>query len=283
MIGFLIKKTFFDIWDNLLKIALVNIGFIASLAFLVFIPGLVVNIAVPLAILANLVGVLWLFIYFQATAFTVRSVSDYASFGFADFFNNVKIAVKPGLALGLPVFVLFFLNIFTTEIDGQMHFISLITVIFQFYLTMPNPYVGILMAAVIFWALVVAVLSLQWFFPIRARLDTKLSKVFKKCFIIFFDNPGFSLFCFIHDVVILGLSLFVAFLIPGTAGVQLYQDEALRLRLLKYDWFEDNPEAVAEAQARRKKPKVPWEVVLIDEREKTGTRTFRNFIFPWKD
>jgi hypothetical protein len=51
------------------------------------------------------------------------------------------------------------------------------------------------------------------------------------------------------------------------------------LRLLKYDWLEANPPP----EGSRKRRPIPWDVILIDEREKTGSRTFRNFVFPWKD
>jgi hypothetical protein len=71
------------------------------------------------------------------------------------------------------------------------------------------------------------------------------------------------------------LSVLLVFLLPGPAGILLFLDQGLRLRLLKYDWLEANPEA-----DRRK---IPWEALLIDEQEKTGTRSFRSFIFPWKD
>jgi hypothetical protein len=75
-------------------------------------------------------------------------------------------------------------------------------------------------------------------------------------------------------LILIIISALTAFLIPGPAGILLYLDEALRLRLLKYDWIESHP-----GEGRR----IPWDALLIDEREKTGTRSFRNFIFPWKD
>jgi hypothetical protein len=134
---------------------------------------------------------------------------------------------------------------------------------------------GLLLAAVIFWTLVVLVLSLQFLFTVRARLDTKILKVIKKCFIIFFDNPGFSIFTFIHNVLMMGISILLAFLFPGPAGILLFLDEGLRLRLLKYDYLDANPEA--------NRKKIPWDALLIDERERTGTRSLKSFIFPWKD
>ena len=36
MFGFLIKKAFFDMWDNLLKIVILNLGFILLLALVGF-------------------------------------------------------------------------------------------------------------------------------------------------------------------------------------------------------------------------------------------------------
>ncbi len=134
---------------------------------------------------------------------------------------------------------------------------------------------GIFAAAVVFWTVLIIVLAFQFFFAIRARLDKKLKKVIKKSFIIFFDNPGLCIFSFIITIIILVVSFFLAFLAPGPAGVLLFLDEALRLRLLKYDWLEAHPEA--------NRKKIPWDELLEEEREKTGTRSFRSFIFPWKD
>ena len=257
MIGFLIKKNFFDLWDNLFKIAIINIGFIASLAFPVFVPTLLTQVPV-LGMGAMLIGILWCFVYLSAAALSLRSLSDYGNFGFADFLANLKIIWPMGLILGGIAFL------------GVL----LCTVVIPFYLSM-NSMFGLLLAAIIFWTLVVAVLALQFFFTVRARLDAKFSKIIKKCFIIFFDNPMFCIFALIHNIVVLALSALVAFLFPGPAGVLLFLDEALRLRLLKYDWLEANPDA-----PRRQ---IPWDALLIDERERTGTRSLKSFIFPWKD
>ena len=257
MIGFLIKKNFFDLWDNLFKVALINIGFIASLSFPVFIPPLLASVPI-LGMGALLIGILWCFIYLSAAAMSLKLVSDYGNFGFVDFFRNLKTIWPVGLFLGGIVFL------------GYI----LCTVVIPFYLSMESM-IGLLLAAVIFWTLVVACLALQFFFAVRARLDTKLVKVIKKCFIIFFDNPMFCIFSFLHNLVILALSGFVAFLFPGPAAILLFLDEGLRLRLLKYDWLEANPEV--------NRREIPWDALLIDEREKTGTRSLKSFIFPWKD
>jgi len=257
MLGFLIKKNFFDQWDNIFRIIFINIGFLVSLAFPVFVPSLFVSLPI-MEMLLMLIGFLWCFVYLSAAALSLRSISDYRSFGFVDFFSNLKSAWPPGLFLGGIVFV--------------GHFA--VTMVIPFYLSM-HSLLGILLAAVIFWAMIVSLLSLQFFFAIRARLDTNLFKVTKKCFIIFLDNPLFCVFTLLHNLLVLALSAFVAFLAPGPAGILLFLDEGLRLRLMKYDWLEANPGA--------NRRKIPWDEVLFEEEEKTGSRSLRNFIFPWKD
>ncbi|MDR0525220.1 MAG: hypothetical protein LBG90_05040 [Spirochaetaceae bacterium] len=257
MIGFLIKKTFFDLWDNLFRVALINLGFIASAAIPIFIPSFLPSDSI-LGLAVFGIGVLWCVIYLAAAALCLRSLSDYGTFGFGDFFRHLKQAWLPGLGMG-----------------GVVCFLAILgSVAIPFYLGMES-LIGLLLGAVIFWTMVISLLALQFFFPIRARLDRNLLKVLKKCFLIFFDNPFFCIFSLLYSLVTLVLSTFLAFLVPGPAGMLLYLDEALRLRLLKYDWLEAHPEA--------NRRKIPWDAILIDEREKTGTRTLRNFIFPWKD
>ena len=269
MIGFLIKKNFFDLWDNLFKAVLINLGFIASIAFPIFVPQLFASIPI-LAMGTLLIGLLWCFVYLSAAALCLKNISDYGSFGFADFLASIKKIWPAGLIAGGMVFLAFLL----------------ITVVIPFYLSMESM-IGLMLAAVIFWTIVTAVLALQFFFAVRARLDNRMVGVIKKCFIIFFDNPLFCIFSLIHNILALSVSMFLAFLFPGPAGVLLFLDEGLRLRLMKYDWLEANPQVPEAADAGSSqgagRRKIPWDAILIDEREKTGTRSLRNFIFPWKD
>ena len=257
MIGFLLKKTFFDLWDNILKIILINLGFIVSFSFPVFIPALLVKIPV-LSICAMIIGIFWCTVYPSAAALSLKTISDYGSFGFIDFFKNLKTAWPAGLVLGSFVFL------------GYI----LIAVAIPFYINMSSM-TGLLLGAVIFWTLIAAILTFQFFLAIRARLDFNIVKIIKKCFIISFDNPMFCVFSLFHNLLVSVLSIPMAFLFPGPAGILLFLDEGLRLRLLKYDWLEANPDSV-----RRK---IPWDIILMEEREKTGERSLKNFFFPWKD
>jgi hypothetical protein len=260
MIGFLIKKTFYDLWDNLFRIVVLNVGFVAIMAFPVFIPPLAAKFfnSTALETALSVLGILCCFIYLSAAALCVKPVSDYGFFGFADFFRNLKKAWRPGLVMGFFALLLYLA----------------VSVIIPFYIGIESP-VGLVLASIVFWLAVFSLLSFQFYFTVYSRLSENLFNALKKCVLISFDNTGFSFFCLIHNLVVLIFSVVLAFLFPGPAGVLLYLDEALRLRLLKYDWLEANPEV--------NRRKIPWDALLIEEREKTGTRTFKNFIFPWKD
>ena len=258
MIGFLVRKTFYDIWDNMFRIILLNLGFIISLTIPILLPGV---IPIP-PIVIVVIGVFWCSVYLAAAALSVKAVSDYWVFGFADFVANLKAGWPAGMIMGLMCLLGFLV----------------VKIIIPFYLEL-NSLIGLLLGALIFWVLVLALVSFQFFFAIRSRLDTKPKKIFKKCFIIFFDNPWFSIFSLLYTLATLIVSLVFALLLPGPAGLLLFLDEGLRLRLMKYDWLEANPPPVDSPRRQN----IPWDVILIEEREKTGTRTFRNFIFPWKD
>jgi len=149
-----------------------------------------------------------------------------------------------------------------------------VSFVIPFYLSIQS-LVGLLLAAIVFWTTIFAILSFQFYFTVYARLGSKVMKSFKKCMIISLDNSGFSIFSLLHNIAALILSIVFVFMFPGPAGILLFLDEALRLRLLKYDWLEENPGA--------NRRKIPWDALLIEEREKTGTRSLKNFIFPWKD
>jgi len=260
MIGFVIKKTLYDLWDNMFKIVILNLGFIAVVSIPIFLPVLAAKYFDSTALEMGLsaFGILICSVYLASAAVTIKSISDYSSFSFGDFLRNFKTTWPAGLVMGFFVFLLFLV----------------VTVILPFYLGMEFP-LGIVFAAIVFWVTVFALLSFQFYFTVYARLGSNIRKSVRKCMIISLDNSGFAFFFLIHNLIVLIISIVFVFMFPGPVGIFLYLDEALRLRLLKYDWLEANPDA--------NRRKIPWDALLIEEREKTGTRSLRNFIFPWKD
>jgi len=260
MIGFFIRKTLYDLWDNMFKVVVLNLGFLAATAIPVFLPALAARFipSTALEMALSAFGILVCSVYLAASAFSIRAISDYGSFSFGDFLRSFKAAWPAGLVMGFLIFLLY----------------MVITIIFPFYLSIESLF-GLVFSAIVFWVTIFGLISFQFYFTVYVRLGSKINKSIKKCLIISLDNSGFSLFVLLHNTVVLIISIVFVFLFPGPVGVLLYLDEALRLRLLKYDWLENNPGA--------NRRKIPWDAILIEEREKTGTRSLRNFIFPWKD
>ena len=261
MIGFLLKKTFYDLWDNMFKIVLLNLGFLACCAIPVFLPlltGKFIESAV-IDFIIYILGILLCSVYLAAASFTIRIISDYGSFTFGDFLRSFKTAWPAGIVMGCFVFLVFVIVRFVLE----------------FYFIIMGNLLGFALGMLIIWTTIYAFLSFQYYFTVYSRLGGKIIKTFRKCMLISLDNTGFSIFLIFHNFFAMIISLVLAFMFPGPVGILLYIDQALRLRLLKYDYLEENPEA--------NRRKIPWDALLIEEREKTGTRSLKNFIFPWKD
>ncbi|MDR2659121.1 MAG: hypothetical protein LBC27_03930 [Spirochaetaceae bacterium] len=259
MIGFLLKKTFFDLWDNALRLAVVNIGFAVSVLFFLLIHW-ILEIFAPIPSVVSAVifflGVLWCSAYLAATAMCVRKISDYASFGFNDFLDSLRSVWMCGIFYGIFVCISSIVFVF----------------IIPFYLLL-NSAAGLLIASFFFWTFAALITVFQYFFPVRARLSVKTTNIIKKCFLLFIDNPLFFIGTICLTLVIFIISMFTAFLLPGPAGILLFLDEALRLRLLKYDWLEQNAGSKY----------IPWKTVLNEDREKHGKRALNSLLFPWKN
>jgi hypothetical protein len=256
MFGFLVKKAFFDMWDNMFRIILMNLGYILVLG--VFWGAIELASIAPLSIGLLCVGVALLAVYTGAVSRMCSDIADYKQPGFADFLGYVRESFPSSLLLTLIVVV----------------YVFVISVAFRFYGGM-NSLVGPLAVALLFWVTIAWILASQYFFPIQSRLDRKFRKIFRKTFLVFFDNPGFSIGLFLVAVVIFIVSVLTALLLPGIASVLLWWNVAFKLRMYKYDWLEKNP-----GENRRR---VPWDALLIEDRERVGKRTLKGLIFPWKE
>jgi len=259
MIGFLIKKTLYDLWDNMFRIVLINLGFFICTA-IPLLPALLPSIfgSNLFLLIFAVFGSFICSIYLATAALTIKSISDYGNITFQDFFRNIKKALPAGIAMFVFLFIIYIV----------------LTIVIPFYAAMSSIF-GLIISALLIWVVIFAFLSFQFYFPVYSRLGMSIIKSFKKCMLISLDNTGMAIFLLIHNILALLVSIVFVFMFPGPAGVLLYLDEALRLRLLKYDYLEAHPEA--------NRKKIPWDALLIEEREKTGNRTLKNFIFPWKD
>lgn len=258
MFAFLIKKSFFDMWDNFIGSVLINFGFVLLMAIPFALPFTMADTLPVLTLVVLGVGIVLLFLYAGAASMAARDVAEYEGLEWKKLWSYFKETWVTSLIFGVINVVMVFL----------------LSIAFPIYTGMGNIF-GMAAAAVLFWAYVVWLLAAQFFFPVRAQLDTSFGKILKKCFILFFDNTAYAIGSFIVMVFLAVVSVLTAFLIPGLMGVLIWMQDGIKLRLYKYDYLEDNPEA-----SRRT---IPWDALLVEDREKVGKRSFKGMIFPWKE
>ncbi len=258
MIGFFIKKAFFDGWDNLIGMVLFNIGymFLAFVSIYIIMAALSMHLMIGFVVLA--VVLLLFSIIAGGTAEVVHNYSDYKHDAWSAFKSGLKRNIRHSLLLF--AVVLFFV-------------ITLYPVI-PFWFSQIGGIAGGIAGIVLVWIDVAIVLALPYYFPLMNLLPAdRPLKTLKKCLIVLADNMAFSLFFLLYSVICIAITVFTLGLIPGVVGLQLAGQDAMKLRMFKYDYLETE-------NADRKH--IPWEDLLYDEREKVGPRSLKSMIFPWK-
>lgn len=257
MIGFLIKKAFFDFWDNMLVVLVMNLGFILVSAASIYLPSLLSFNSVTFLV-GVVVAIILFNVFAGCVARTVKELADYQKVTFRQFFGYLKDMLKPSLFMSLAMLVQVVVLLF----------------VFPFYFQ-TGGLLGWAAISVLFWVSVTFWLSLQYFMPLYTRIEGNIRKTLKKCFLLFFDNTWFSIVLGVGSIVILAASFFTAFLLPGITTIYLWANVAFKLRLRKYDYLEENPGA--------NRRKIPWNTLHHDEKEKVGPRTLKGMFFPWKE
>ncbi len=258
MFGFLIKKTFFDLWDHFLPAIIVNLGCIVLLSIPLLLPSVAAGGGTAAAIAVLCAGVFIVFIFLGGVYSIAGEITNYATPTWGTFITGVKTYLPVTVTLG----------------GIAIAHVFLITVGIPVYLAMNNA-VGLIAVAFLFWMSVIWVVTAQYVLPVRGRLDRNLKKVLKKSFLLSFDNVLFSVAVALGSVVIIAISVFTALLFPGIMGLAIWHHGAVKLRLYKYDYYEENPEA--------SRSDIPWDALIFDDRERVGPRTLRGMIFPWKE
>ncbi|MFP4153462.1 MAG: hypothetical protein ACLFR8_02375 [Alkalispirochaeta sp.] len=258
MFGFLIKKSFFDLWDNFLPAILANLGGIAIAAIPLVLPSVVSAGGAAVSIAVLIVGVFLTFVYLGGVYALAASITDYVSPAWQSFTEGITSYLGVTLPFGAVAVV---------------HAI-LISVAIPVYSALGNLF-ALLALAFLFWMSVIWFLTAQYVLPVRGRLDRRFSTVLKKSFLLSFDNVMFTIGVGFGSIVIIAVSFFTAFLFPGIVGLAIWHHAAIKLRLYKYDYLEEHP--------AEKRTDIPWDVLLYDDRERVGKRTLRGMIFPWKE
>lgn len=263
MFLFYLKKNFCDGWDNMMSLLLPNILIVLIAVATFFSTHFLITTMPTLAITIQIVGVF--LIFFAIFAFG-KSAAQIANFKTPTFKSYLSQFIDLKVWKDCILFAL--LNVL---------FIVVGVVGIPFYLRQ-SEIGGIFLAALLFWFLLIVLLSLQWFIPIRVLLKNNFLKSLKKCFIIFFDNPIFSILVFLYTILLSVLSVLLFFMLPGFTGVLLAPVNALKLRLYKYDWLEEHPELTPQERKH-----IPWYELIADDNETIGPRTFKSFFLPWKE
>lgn len=274
MLGFFFKKNFYDGWDNVLFIFVPNL--ILDVFFLIggglFYLGTKVNgtagiiiwgCTVLLVITAgSILSLAW--------AESAAKIADYESAEIKPFFTSLKTCIKDGILYGIVLFAVFI--------------ISAAGIIFYFRPVSGAtlPFIGLMAGSVFFWIMLTIISALFWYPSLRAIMHNPFKKSIKKCFIILFDNIGSCVVLGIYNIFLLIISIVMVGLAPGLGGIGLSRVNFLRILLKKYDYLE-----IAEKEAAGKKPvfrnKIPWQELLKEDIEITGSRSIKSFFMPWKE
>ena len=259
MIGFLIKKGFFDFWDNMLIVGLMNIGYLIPLGLIYL--AVALSAAEYSTILCTVILIIAMLV-FSLYSLGVNAIT----FGFTHYKKRGFAAIKEALRFHWGHALLHF---------GICLLIGFTAVfIIPFYFAIGN-YFGIILGMVIFWVIVALVLAIQYFFPLCFHMEAdRPFKTLKKCFLVVADNFGTTMFLVLRTIFDLVLTILTATLLPGLSGIALSRMATMKLLMKKYDFLEENPDAT--------KKDINWEDLLYEEKQLVGPRSIKNMIFPWK-
>ena len=257
MIGFFIKKSFFDGWDNFLQLILQNLVYLGLL-----LGGLsLLYLTAESSALFYLIVTLFLLLFsvsLGGTAESAKNWADYRSETWQPYLRGLKRNLMHSLFFFLILALLF----------------MCVCVTIPFYASLDNA-MGWILPILMVWVVIFLTLALPYYFPLMTMLpgDGPV-KTLKKCFLVSFDNPGRSLFLILHILFDSAVSLLTVGLLPGVSGIMLSSCDMAKLIMKKYDWLEENP-----GMTNRD---VNWDEILEEERENVGHRTLKGMIFPWK-
>lgn len=247
MTSLLFRKWFHETWTNLGYHAISSAVLIA-LSILPFLVPLLYG-QIGFWFLALVVPAS--FPYFFATALVSRRALAFADFAkpqLKEFFKDWKQALLPSL------------------------FLSILAVLFTVVATIAAPYyfartdVGSIVASILLvWSGIAALVVVSFFMPVYWRLERNLWSALRRTVLIVADNPVYCFLVTIAGFTITAMSAVTAFLIPGLASVSLWYHNALRLRLHKYVYLEQNPEAP--------RGNIPWSQILKEDSDRVATRS----------
>ena len=182
MLLFMIKKSFFDVWDNLLAVALLNLGLLVALA-----PPFILARTEVIPILPAIgIGLVVLvgFQYLGMAGRFARDMTDYRRAAWGNLWSYFKQSAVAGLVLGLI----------------ELAHLLLLLVALPFYNALNN-LLGFSALTLLFWISLAWILAAQYYVPLQTRFDNRPLKLIRKGFLLLLDNIGFTIMLAIGGAV----------------------------------------------------------------------------------
>lgn len=274
MFNLFFRKNFYDGWDNVIYFFVPNLIIDALVIICTAIASLGVTVFkdagffLYIWILLSLVLICGSSIVTLAWAEIAKEIADYGAVSMKDFFSYLKKCIFDGIKFGLTFFV-----------------ITIGAVIGALYFLKPQDgsisFAGMLSGICYIWCAILIFLALSWYPSLRANLHNSYAKSLKKCFIILFDNTLLSLVLVIYNLFLTVISIIMLGIAPGMCGLELARANAMRLVLKKYDYLDDLDKKGEPLNSKARR--IPWKELLKDDYEANPIRSFKAFVFPWKE
>ena len=258
MIKFFLKKGFYDGWDNFLVVLIANAVYSLFISAFIF---------------------LYIKFEFSQTAFALLIVafsfvvSLYSlgvsglAFSFTNYDEDRCWKNFAGVIAGKFLhFVLYFILVAFIVFN--------VTMVIPYYMTAGSGY-GVLISVVLFWILLLILLSLQYFYPMALlNSSDKPLMTLKKALALVVGNKGFTLFVALRTLFDFVISIPTAFLIPGFAGSSVSHMAATKILIIRYDYIRENN--IKDVKT------IDVADMLSEEDKLIGKRTLKTTFFPWK-
>lgn len=256
MFSLLIRKTFYNYWDNFFPFLIINAAFVLLTGTPLFL--LLGTGSLKLGAAAVTVTLFLGAFLFGSIGPAGYEIARHRSWSLSRLPQDLVRSIKSKLLLGL-----------LWLIEG----VSLLLII-PFYFSTGNLF-GFALGVFFAWGMLFLGIALQFYLPLLHWQENTPLQALKKSFFIMFANPGPALGLFFGSLMIAVLSFFTLFMFLGPAALLLWQTNGTYYLLLRHQHIEAGEGAV-------EKP-FPWRQVLEEESETVGRRSLKNLIFPWKD
>lgn len=254
MIRFTFKKAFFDIWDNMVKVMLMNLPYAAVVILFYICIGMLQGN--PVLSFAGLVLDVLLFSFYSLfvnvmtyrfTKYEKREVPVWT-----DMRQHLPHVFMHALVYALILFMGFY---------GIPAYLSMNTVL--------SSAIGMLVV----WLCLIALLSMQYYYPLCMYApDDGPVATFKRCLSFVMNNIGWSFVLALKNLVALAVSIVTGLVIPGPVGISVSRMTMTRCIIIVYEYLRDNPDS-----DRRS---LVYEEVFFNENELIGDRDFVSMVFP---